>query len=59
MGNWVKLGVGEVIFPREEHANCLSYAKWSSPQTIIQVTLYGLNRSLAICMFTQIHICTQ
>lgn len=37
-GNWEKLGVGEAVFPREKHTNCLSSVKLSA-QTFIQVVL--------------------
>lgn len=33
--NWIKLGVAKCIFPREEHTNCWTSAKWSTLKTFI------------------------
>lgn len=38
------LGVGEVVFIREEHTDWLSNTKWSILKTCIQVTLYRQNK---------------
>lgn len=38
LGNWLKLGVGEVPLSEEEHANRFSSTKWSVLETYIQVT---------------------
>lgn len=35
---------GEVVFPREEHTNWFSNAKWSDFNIQIQLTLYSLRR---------------
>lgn len=36
------LSVGEIVFPREKHANCVS--QWSAWKTYRQVRLYRLSR---------------
>ena len=33
--------MGETVFSREEHANCLAHIKWAALKTHMQVTLYG------------------
>lgn len=46
-----KLKARELAFSREEHANCLSIAKWSSLKAWIQLILYKLNKLyLEICV---------
>lgn len=36
IGIWSKLEVGKVVFPREEHTNWLSIAKWSALNAFIK-----------------------
>lgn len=59
-GNWLKLGAEELLFPREEHTNVLSSAKWlfRHRQTLpfwcycshfvfcLQPTIYAVTRKL-------------
>lgn len=46
-----KLKARELAFSREEYANCLSIAKWSSLKAWIQLILYKLNKLyLEICV---------
>lgn len=49
MSNWVKLGAGEMVLPREEHSNRSSGVHQSTAKTHRHVTLYRLNR---LCMHT-------
>lgn len=52
--------MGEVVFPREEHANWLFSDKQSAMKTCIEVTLYRLNRLyLEISMYVCTHTLKQ
>jgi hypothetical protein len=53
-----KAGSGRGVFPREEHTNWLSNAKWSTLKRYLQVALYRLNR-LYLGIYESIHICMQ
>jgi hypothetical protein len=48
IGNQGKLGMGEVVFHREEFINC----QMVIPEKIIQVILYGSNNHIYECMYT-------
>lgn len=52
LGNGVKLGVEEVVFPRKDHT---SWCVWSALNTYIQIAVYRLSR-LYLQVYVYIHI---